>query len=152
MGKSATTERAFGAVAALEPGIEPVLRWEDVRPKHRFWRADSVLEQAYGKPVDAAYWAANNPASMVVADADRIRRSGLQIYLEAGDLDAAEAGFCGELKTLISLQALDPVYVDFSLPGRHFAQLHGGQPVRLGHDGERTLEEKIDPPAEAQTG
>ena len=78
---------AFGAVAALEPGIEPVLRWEDVRPKHRFWRADSVLEQAYGKPVDAAYWAANNPASMVVADADRIRRSGLQIYLEAGDLD-----------------------------------------------------------------
>lgn len=77
----------FGAVAALEPGIEPVLRWADVQPKHRFWRADDLLEQAYGKPIDADYWAANNPASMVMADAQRIRTSGLQIYVEAGDED-----------------------------------------------------------------
>ena len=32
---------------------------------------------------------------------------------------------------LVPLQALDPVYVDFSLPERHFAQLHSGQPVEV---------------------
>lgn len=77
----------FGAVAALEPGIEPILKWQDMRPKHRFWRDDKLFERAYGKPVDAGYWAKNNPASMVVESADRIRESGLQIYVEAGDED-----------------------------------------------------------------
>jgi len=77
----------FGAVAALEPGIEPLLAFEDMQPKHRFWRSDELLEQAYGSPVDPDYWAANNPATMVVQRADALRRSGLQIYLEAGDED-----------------------------------------------------------------
>lgn len=77
----------FGAVAALEPGIEPILAWDEMRPKHRFWRSDALLERAYGKPVDPEFWAANNPASMAVAGADAIRRSGLQIYFEAGDED-----------------------------------------------------------------
>ncbi len=77
----------FGAVAALEPGIEPVLKWQDMRPKHRFWRDDDLFEAAYGKPVDADYWAHNNPASMAIAGAEEINDSGLQIYLEAGDED-----------------------------------------------------------------
>ena len=77
----------FGAVAALEPGIEPILRYEDMRMKHRFWRADRLIERAFGKPVDAAYWAANNPATMAITHRDAIRESGLQIYVEAGDED-----------------------------------------------------------------
>lgn len=77
----------FAAVAALEPGIEPVLKWEDMRPKHRFWRDDSLFEHAFGNPVDPAYWAANNPASIAAADAARLRDSGLAIYIEAGDED-----------------------------------------------------------------
>ena len=77
----------FGAVAALEPGIEPILTWEEMRPKHRFWRDEDLFERAYGKPVDGAYWADHNPATMVTRDADRIRESGLQIYIEAGDED-----------------------------------------------------------------
>lgn len=77
----------FGAVAALEPGIEPILRYEDMRMKHRFWRADRLIERAYGKPVDPEYWAANNPATMVTTYRDAIRDSGLQIYVEAGDED-----------------------------------------------------------------
>lgn len=77
----------FGAVAALEPGIEPILAFEDMQPKHRFWRSDALLQKAFGNPVDADYWAANNPASMAVAHADTLRNSGLQIYLEAGDED-----------------------------------------------------------------
>lgn len=77
----------FGALAALEPGIEPILSWEDMRPKHRFWRDDELFERAFGKPVDGSYWAEHNPATMVTRDADRIRASGLQIYVEAGDED-----------------------------------------------------------------
>ena len=77
----------FGAVAALEPGIEPILSFEDMQPKHRFWRSDALLEQAYGSPVDPAYWAQNNPASLAQRNADAIRESGLQIYIEAGDED-----------------------------------------------------------------
>jgi S-formylglutathione hydrolase len=77
----------FAAVAALEPGIEPVLEWQDMQPKHRFWRDDTLFEQAFGKPVDPAYWAANNPASIAAANPARIRESGLAIYLEAGDED-----------------------------------------------------------------
>jgi S-formylglutathione hydrolase len=77
----------FGAVAGQEPGITPILRWEEMRPKHRFWRSDELFERAYGKPVDPEYWAANNPASIVAADPARLRDSGLAIYLEAGDMD-----------------------------------------------------------------
>ena len=77
----------FGAVAALEPGIEPVLNWEEMRPKHRFWRNDNLFERAFGKPVDPAYWAANNPASIAAADPARLRESALAIYIEAGDED-----------------------------------------------------------------
>jgi len=77
----------FGAVAALEPGIEPILKWSDMKPKYRFWRADALFERAYGRPVDPKYWARNNPANIVVESADKIRDSGLQIYLEAGDED-----------------------------------------------------------------
>jgi len=75
----------FGAVAALEPGIEPILAFRDMRPKHRFWRSDALMEKAYGKPVDPDYWAENNPASMAVKYADKIRQAGLQIYIDAGD-------------------------------------------------------------------
>ncbi|NKN32512.1 efflux RND transporter periplasmic adaptor subunit [Marichromatium bheemlicum] len=32
---------------------------------------------------------------------------------------------------IVSLQALDPVYVDYALPERHLAALHPGQPVRV---------------------
>jgi S-formylglutathione hydrolase len=77
----------FGAVAALEPGIEPILRWEDMRPKHRFWRADDLFERAFGKPVDAGFWAANNPATIAQRDPNRLRESGLQILIDAGDED-----------------------------------------------------------------
>jgi len=77
----------FGAVASMEPGIEPILEWSEMRLKHRFWRADALLEKAYGQPVDADYWAANNPATIVTRTADKIRDSGLRIFLDAGDQD-----------------------------------------------------------------
>ena len=78
----------FGAVASMEPGIEPIDDWNDMRPKHRFWRADDLMEMIYGSPVDREYWNANNPATIAQARADAIRESGLRIFLEAGDEDA----------------------------------------------------------------
>lgn len=77
----------FEAVAALEPGIDPVLKWKDLTPRNRFWRADDFMQTIFGRPFDEAYWEANNPASVCVANADKIRASGLEIYIEAGDLD-----------------------------------------------------------------
>ena len=77
----------FGAVASMEPGISPIDDWVDMREKHRFWRADRLLESIYGKPVDRDYWNANNPATIAQRDAEKLRNSGLKIFLEAGDAD-----------------------------------------------------------------
>jgi S-formylglutathione hydrolase len=77
----------FGAVAALEPGIDPVLEWDEMRPKHRFWRDDELMERAYGKPIDEEFYAKNNPAWIAAHNADAIRASGLKILVEAGDQD-----------------------------------------------------------------
>jgi len=77
----------FGAVAAMEPGIEPIDDWTEMRPKHRFWRSDRLLEAAYGSPVDRDYWNANNPATIARQHAAKLRDSELRIFLEAGDAD-----------------------------------------------------------------
>ena len=78
----------FGALAALEPGIEPALHWKDVLPRHRFWRSDALLATIYGKPFDGAFWEANNPPSLALANREKILSAGLKIYLDCGDQDA----------------------------------------------------------------
>jgi S-formylglutathione hydrolase len=77
----------FAAVVALEPGIDAALKWSEVKPRNRFWRSDELMRTIFGDPFDAAYWEANNPASLAVLNADKIRASGLKIFLDAGDLD-----------------------------------------------------------------
>ena len=79
--------QAFAGLAAFEAGIMPALKWQDIKPRNRFFRSDELYERIYGCPVDPEYWAANNPASIVKANAERIRESGLAIYLECGDKD-----------------------------------------------------------------
>ena len=76
----------FAAVAALEPAIEPKLRWEGVGPETRFWRPETVLYPIFGEPVDATYWEANNPATIAHRDPERLLDLGL--YLEVGDQDS----------------------------------------------------------------
>ncbi len=78
----------YAAVAALEPGIDPALKWSEVQPRHRFWRSQRLMETIFGKPFDAAYWEANNPATIANNGAERLRAAGLPIYLECGDEDA----------------------------------------------------------------
>ncbi|MEP7271882.1 MAG: alpha/beta hydrolase-fold protein [Acidobacteriota bacterium] len=78
----------FAALAALEPGIDPAVRWKDVPPRNRFWRGQELMEKIFGKPFDEVYWEANNPAAIALARAEKIRSSGIEIYLDAGDEDA----------------------------------------------------------------
>jgi S-formylglutathione hydrolase len=78
----------FAAVAGMEPGIEPALSFGDIALEDRFWRDDALFEQIYGSPVDEAYWAANNPANIVLDDPARLRDARLAIAIECGDLDS----------------------------------------------------------------
>lgn len=78
----------FEAVAALEPGIDPALKWKEVKPRNRFYRGDDLMQTIFGKPFDEGYWEANNPASIAVANAEKIRGSRLGIYIDVGDMDA----------------------------------------------------------------
>lgn len=75
----------FQAVASMEPGIEPALTYKDIKLRDRFWRDDALFQTIYGKPLDEAYWAENNPATIANNNPDRL--VGLGIYLEAGDQD-----------------------------------------------------------------
>lgn len=75
----------FQAVAAQEPGIAPALTFDDIKLRDRFWRSDRLFEKIYGNPVDKAYWAANNPATIAKKDPQRLL--GLGIYLDVGDQD-----------------------------------------------------------------
>jgi S-formylglutathione hydrolase len=77
----------FGGVIALEPGIEPNLAWKDVEVRDKFWRAKPILEERFGRPFDEAFWAANNPATIVNNNPQQILDSDLKIYLEAGSED-----------------------------------------------------------------
>jgi len=80
----------FRAVIAFEPGIEPALAWQDVRPEDKFWRDESLMVARYGTAqgdVDADYWADNNPATIADRDPARLESSGLAIYIEVGTED-----------------------------------------------------------------
>jgi len=77
----------FGGLVAMEPGIDPVLKWKDLPPRNKFWRSEELMETIFGKPFDEAYWEANNVATMAVNRAEKLRAAGLGIYIEAGDED-----------------------------------------------------------------
>ncbi len=78
----------FGAIVSMEPGIEPSVAWKDVQLQDKFWRAPGFMEEKYGTPMDEAYWAANNPATIVRDNAAKLRESGPKIYIEVGSEDA----------------------------------------------------------------
>ncbi len=75
----------FGTVASLEPAIEPALCWREVGPRVMFWRPEEFMETIFGAPIDAEYWAENNPATIARRDPSRLLDVG--IYLEVGDQD-----------------------------------------------------------------
>ena len=81
----------FTAVAAMQPMLEPALRESDVRPRNRLHHAAGGPPQLIGATRDAELWESNNPANRARLNAERIRTTGLAIYLEAGDYDFLNA-------------------------------------------------------------
>jgi S-formylglutathione hydrolase len=77
----------FGGLAALEPGIEPALSFDAVKMRNRFQRDDTFFKSIFGDPVDRTFWKKANPANMAIDNRAKIVGSGLQIYLDVGDLD-----------------------------------------------------------------
>src|SRR6266849_3818753 len=75
----------FQAVASQEPAIEPLLAFDDIKLRDKFYRPDTLIKQIYGDPIDKDHWAANNPATIIRRDPSRLL--GLGIYLEVGDQD-----------------------------------------------------------------
>ena len=77
----------FGAVAALEPGIEAATRWDEVTVRDTFYRQSDILAERFGDPVDPEHWAANSPVHLAATEGPRIAASDLAIYFECGDQD-----------------------------------------------------------------
>ena len=77
---------AFVAVAGMAAGIEPALAFDDLPPWYEGWKGPRLGDR-FGTPVDAAFWAENNPASIASADPERLRASGLAILVECGAED-----------------------------------------------------------------
>ncbi len=77
----------FEGLAAMEPGIDPVLKWKDLSARYKFYRGPDLMQTIFGKPFDEAYWEANNVATIAVNEAGKLRAAKLGIYIEAGDED-----------------------------------------------------------------
>jgi len=80
--------RIFAGVAVVEPAIMPAIAMKKVPRRNSFFRSVPLLRTIYGRPLDAAFWQANNPAAIAVKDANAIRGSGLMIYIECGYEDS----------------------------------------------------------------
>jgi len=81
----------FGAVAAMQPMLEPGLREPEVGPRNRLHHAAGGPPQLIGPARDTTLWEANNPANRARENAPAIRDSGMAIYLEAAGRDFLNA-------------------------------------------------------------
>jgi len=78
----------FIGAAAMEPGFPPVMSFDELDITPYGPDAAEFLKTHFGDPVDKDYWHACHPPTIVVANADRIRKSQIQLRIEAGDEDA----------------------------------------------------------------
>ena len=98
----------FAAAAALEPGFPPVASFADLDITPYGPGAMRFLHQRFGNPVDIAYWRARHPPTIVIDNADRLRESGLQLLVEAGDEDANLTFLSAELVHRLLFDAAIP--------------------------------------------
>ncbi len=77
----------FLAIAPMEPAIEPSLDRMPYGKRNTWYRIPQGEQLVWGNPVDEEAWLADNPATVAYRNADAIRESGLEIYLEVGDQD-----------------------------------------------------------------
>ena len=81
----------FGAVAAIQPLLEPGFRDAEIGARNRLHHMVGGPRELLGENRDAALFEANNPASRARANALAIRGSALAICLEVGDQDFLNA-------------------------------------------------------------
>jgi S-formylglutathione hydrolase len=81
----------FGAVAAIQPMVEPGLRDVEVGARNRLHHLSGGPPRLIGPGRDPLLFEANNPANRACVNARSIRDSGLAIYIEVGDQDFVNA-------------------------------------------------------------
>jgi S-formylglutathione hydrolase len=81
----------FAAVAVMNPMLEPGYRDSEIGARNRLHHSSGGPARLIGPARDPELFAANNPATRVRANAQRIRESRLPIYLEVGDNDFVNA-------------------------------------------------------------
>lgn len=81
----------FRLVAAMNPMLEPGYRDSDVRARNRLHHGAGGPQRLIGARRDPVLFASNHPANRARANAEKIRESGLAIFLEVGDEDFVNA-------------------------------------------------------------
>ena len=77
----------FKAIAPMEPAIEPSFKRTEGGKRNTWYRNENYDGLIWGVPFDEEAWLQDNPATIVSQNADKIRASNLDIYLEVGDKD-----------------------------------------------------------------
>ena len=83
----------FAVMAAVEPDSVPAYELKDYRPRNRFHKmsAAPIFEKIYGsfppKKIHTNHWNLNNAPYIARMNEGRIKRSGIRIYMECGNLD-----------------------------------------------------------------
>ena len=106
----------FAAAAAMAPGFPAVLKLEDWDIS--YFASDVMSDHAarFGDPVDRQFWRATHPPTMVIDNANRLRKSGLRLLIDVGDEDAN-----GNFR---SVELLHRLLFDAAIP--HDYHLHQG--------------------------
>lgn len=81
----------FGAVAAMQPMVEPGLHDAQIGARNRIHHVSGGPARLIGPTRDPALFEANNPANRARANTRLIRDSDLAIYFDAGDHDFVNA-------------------------------------------------------------
>jgi len=81
----------FRLVAAMNPMLEPGYRDSDVGARNRLHHGAGGPQRLIGARRDPVLFASNHPANRARANAEKIRESGLAVFLEVGDEDFVNA-------------------------------------------------------------
>jgi membrane fusion protein (multidrug efflux system) len=114
------------AIASAELAQLNLKRVRDLRPRNMVSQSDVDSAEAQAKQADAQV---DNIRAVIAKKSIRapfagrlgIRQINLGQFLDSG-------------AAIVTLQTLDPIYVDFALPQQHFSQLRAGMAVRVTTD------------------
>ena len=77
----------FKAIAPMEPAIMPTLEWPKENTRASWWLPKASVEAIWGAQSGPEKFLQDNPANLVDTNAQKIKASDLDIYLEVGDQD-----------------------------------------------------------------